>query len=130
MLLFLAFQAQHALKSSDDEKKGHIRDSQTTNLVFIKLLKITVYVVKKHQAHTTSYGHLVNFAGNDLEEPALKEYLLLIENRKNALHFSTTAVNTFLYLNCMKENTMKIIREHEDFTIMVYEATDESNRSG
>ena len=130
MLLFLAFQAQHALKSSDDEKKGHIRDSQTTNLVFIKLLKTTVYVVKKHQAHTTSYGHLVRFAGNDLEEPALKEYLLLIENRKNALHFSTTAVNTFLYLNCMKENTMKIIREHEDFTIIVYEATDESNRSG
>ena len=123
MLLSLAFQAQHALKSLDDEKKGHIRDSQTNNLVFIKLLKITVYIVKK-QPHTTSYGDLVRFAGNNLEEPALKEYLWLIENRKNPLYFSTTAVNTFLYLNCMKENTMKIIRKHVDFTIMVYEATD------
>ena len=121
---FLAFQAQHALKSLDDEKKGHIRDSQTTNLVFIKLLKITVYIVSKHQPHTTSYGDLVRFPGNDLEEPALKEYLWLIENHKNPLYFSTTAVNTFLYLHCMKENTMKIIREHEGFTIMVYEATD------
>ena len=107
----------------------HIQDSQTTKLVLIKLLKITVFIVKKHHAHTTTYEDLVRFVGNDLEEPVLKEYLRLIENRKNA-YLSTTAVNISLNLisNWMKDNTMKIVRQQEDFTIMLDEATDESNR--
>ena len=107
----------------------HIRNSQTTKLALVELLKITVFIVKKHQAHTTTYEDLIRFVGNDLEEPVLKEYLRLIENRKNA-YLSTTAVNTFLNLisNWMKDNTMKIFPEQEDFTIMLDEATDESNR--
>ena len=95
----------------------------------MELSKITVFIVKKHQAHTTTYKDLIRFVGNDLEEPVLKEYLRLIENRKNA-YLSTTAVNISLNLisNWMKDNTMKIVRQQEDFTIMLDEATDESNR--
>ena len=98
--------------------------------MLIKLLKITVFIVKKHHAHTTTYEDLVRFVGNDLEEPVLKEYLRLIENRKNASYLLATAVKTFpnLISNWMKNNTMKIVREHEDFTIMLDKATDESNR--
>ena len=107
----------------------HIRDSQTTKLALMELLKITVFIVKKHQAHTTTYEDLIRFVGNDLEETVLKEYLRLIENRKNA-YLLTTSVNTFLNFisNWMKDNTMKMVREQEDFTIMLHEATDESNR--
>ena len=100
----------------------HIRDSQTTKLAVIKLLKITVFIVKMHLAHTTTYEDLVRFVGNKLEEPVLKKYLRSVENCKNASYLLT------LISNWMKDNTMKIVREHEDFTIMLNEATDESNR--
>ena len=130
-MFFLAFQAQHTFKSLEDGKKlKHIRDSQTTKLAVIKLLKITVFIVKMHLAHTTTYEDHVRFVGNELEEPVLKKYLQSVENCKNESYLLTTALNTFLNLisNWMKDNTMKIVREHEDFTIMLNEATDESNR--
>ena len=83
-----------------------------------------------HLAHTTTYEDHVRFVGNELEEPVLKKYLQSVENCKNESYLLTTALNTFLNLisNWMKDNTMKIVREHEDFTIMLNEATDESNR--
>ena len=67
-------------------------------LALIKLLRNTVFIVKKHQEHTTTYEDLVRFVGNDLEELVLKEYLQLTENRINASYLSTTAVNKFLNL--------------------------------
>ena len=131
MLLFFSFSSTAHIQKfrgwKEIETYSGLSNYQTSSH---QTIKITVFIVKMHLAHATTYEDLVRFVGNELEEPVLKKYLRSIENCKNASYLLTTALNTFLNLisNWMKDNTMKIVREHEDFTIVLNEATDESNR--
>ena len=48
----------------------------------IKIFKITIFIVKKHWAHTTNFGDTVRFTGEDLHKQILSEYLKLSESHK------------------------------------------------
>ena len=40
----------------------------------IKPLKITVFIVQKHLAHTNNFESYIRFVGEELQEPVLAEY--------------------------------------------------------
>ena len=63
-----------------------LREPGTTKQAFIKLLRIAVFMVKKHWAHINNYEGSVRFIGNDLNEKVLGEYLSLSENHRNVIH--------------------------------------------
>ena len=42
------------------------------------MFKTTVFIVKKHWAHTTNFEKTVRFIGEDLHEQILAEYLKVI----------------------------------------------------
>ena len=53
---------QHTISSIEDKRqRKEARESQITEKALIKLLKITVFVVKKHWAHTYNYEDFVRF---------------------------------------------------------------------
>ena len=56
--------------------------SEITVAALIKIFKITVFIVKKHWAHTTNFGDTVRFTGEDLHKQILSEYLKLSESHK------------------------------------------------
>ena len=115
----------------DRQEKQALRESEITEHALMKLLKITVFMVKKHWAHTNNYEDFVRFIGNDLNEAVLKEYLSLLENHKNATFLSPNTVCQFLKLigeHILKE-TLQKVRLCNHFTILLDESTDEANRS-
>ena len=91
------------------------------------MFKITVFVVKKHWAHTTNFDDTVRFIGEDLHEQILSEYLKLSESHKNATHLSQNSVPLFITekINWMKDETIKKMKEHKNYTLLL----EESNRS-
>lgn len=71
---------QHTIESLDTKKVcQEIKESEIMEDAIMQLLKITVYIVRKHWVHTTSYEDLVRFIENDLGDLVLKEYLTLIK---------------------------------------------------
>ena len=95
------------------------------------MFKITVFVVKKHWAHTTNFDDTVRFIGEDLHEQILSEYLKLSESHKNATYLFQNLEPLFIteISNWMKDETIKKMKEHENYTLLLDEATGESNRS-
>ena len=104
------------------------------------MFNITVFIAKKHCTHTTNFEDTVRFIGEDLREQILSEYLKLSELHKNATYLSQNSVSLFIteISNWMKDETIKTIKkikpikkmkEHENYTLLLDEATDESNRS-
>ena len=73
----------------------------------------------------------MRFIGEDLHEQILSEYLKLSESHKNATYLSQNSVSLFIteISNWMKDETIKKMKEHENYTLLLDEATDESNRS-
>ena len=97
----------------------------------ITMFEITVFIVKKHWAHTTNFEDTVRFVGEDLHEQILSEYLKLLESLKNATYLSQNSSTLFItkISNWMKDETIKTMKEHENYTLLFDEATDESNMS-
>ena len=92
-LSFSGYKSQHTTESLNDKKeRQEIKESEITEDVIIELLKITVFIVRKHWAHTTSYEDLVRFIGNDLGDSVLKEYLTLADSHKNATYITANTV--------------------------------------
>ena len=89
-----------------------------TEAALIKMFKITVFIT-------------VRFTGKDFHEQILSEYLNLSESHKNATYLSQNSVSLFIaeISNWMKDETIKKTKEHENYTLLLDEATDESNRS-
>ena len=94
-------------------------------------MKITVLIVRKHWAHTTSYEDLVRFIGNDLGDSVLKEYLTLADSHKNAAYITANTVKQFIKIisEWMKKNTVNELKTCNEFTLLLDESTDEANRS-
>ena len=64
---------QQTLSSLEDKRQcKEARESQITEGALIKLLKITVFMVKKHWAHTHNYEDFVRFISFDLANAVLK----------------------------------------------------------
>ena len=77
--------------------KQKLKDSEITEQALIKLLRITVFIVQKHWAHTTNYEDFVRFVGTDLQEEVLKSYLEQADSNKNATYLSTHTVTQFIH---------------------------------
>ena len=94
-------------------------------------MKITIFIVRKHWAHTTSYEYLVHFIGNDLGDSVLKEYLTLTDSHKNATYITANRVKQFIKIisEWMKKNTVNELKTCNEFTLLLDESTDEANRS-
>ena len=94
-------------------------------------MKITVLIVRKHWAHTTSYEDLVRFIGNDLGDSVLKEYLTLTDSHKNATYITANRVKQFIKIisEWMKKNTVNELKTCNEFTLLLEESTDEANHS-
>ena len=102
-------------------KKQKLCESEITEAALIKMFKITVFIVKKHWAHTTNFEDTVRFIGEDLHEQILSEYLKLSESHKNATHLSHNSVPLFITekINWMKDETIKKMKEHKNYTFVI-----------
>ena len=126
------FKSRHTIESIEKRREANeIHESGVTELALEKLMKITVFMVKKHWAHVSNYNDFVKFIGNDLKDLVLHEYLKLCGDRKNATYLSEFTVMKFLKLigEYMENETLNKVREAEHFTVMLDESTDEANRS-
>ena len=112
-------------------KKRKLCESEITEAALIKMFKITVFIVRKHWAHTNSFEDTVRFIGEDLYEQILSEYLKISESHKNATQLSQSSVSLFItdISNWMKDETIKKMKKHENYTFLLDEATEKSNRS-
>ena len=110
-------------------KKQKLCESEITEAALTKMFKITVFVVKKHWAHTTNFEDTVWFIGENLHEQILSEYLKLSESHKNATHLSQNSVSLFIteIINWMKDETIKKMKERKNYTLLLEESN--SNRS-
>ena len=88
-------------------------------------------IIKKHWAHTTNFEDTVRFIGEELHEKVLSEHLKISDSHKNATYLSENAGSLFLEEigNWMKKQTVKEISKQEHYTLLLDEATYESNRS-
>ena len=117
-LSFSGYKSQHTTESLNDKKeRQEIKESEITEDVIIELLKITVFIVRKHWAHTTSYEDLVRFIGNDLGDSVLKEYLTLTDSHKNATYITANRVKQFIKIisEWMKKNTVNELKTCNKF---------------
>ena len=112
-------------------KTRKLCESELTEAALIKIFKITVFIVKKHWAHTTNFEDTVRLRGEDLHEQIFSEYLKLSESHKNATYLLQNSVLLFIteINKWMKDETIKKMKEHENYTLLLDEAADESNRS-
>lgn len=108
-----------------------LRESETTEQALIKLLKTTMFMVKKHWAHTNNYKEVVRFIGNDLTEKILGEYLSLSDNHRNATYLTPNTVCKFLKVisEWILEKTLQEVRSFDHYTVLMDESTDEGNHS-
>ena len=97
----------------------------------MKLFKITVFIVKKNWAHTSNFEDTVRFIGDELKEHVLYEYLKLTKDHKNATYLSANTVALFVkeISEWMKDETMAEMKKYDAYTLLLDEASDESNRS-
>ena len=112
-------------------KEQKLCGGERTEAALIKMFKIAIFIVKKHWAHITNFENTVRFIGEDLHEQILSEYLKLSESHKNAIYLSQNSVSFFIteISNWMKDEKIKNMKEHENYTLLLDEATGESNRS-
>ena len=123
---------QHTISSIEDKRQHkEARESQTTEEALITLLKITVFMVKKHWSHTYDYEDFVHFVSFDLGDAFLKEYMTYAESYKNAMYLSANIIVQFVKVisDWMKGETLEELKQCQDFTRLLDESTDESNRS-
>ena len=126
---FRARQTLEGLERSKEAKEA--REAKVTNIALEKLLRITVFIDKKHWAHVHNYEDFVNFIGKDLEDLVLGEYLKLAGRHKNATYLSKFTVKKFVQLigDYIEKETIKKIKACQHFTILLDESTDDANRS-
>ena len=131
-LSFSGYKTQYTIESLNDKnERQEIKESEIMKDAIIQLLKITVFIVRKHWARTASYEDLVCFIGNDLGNSVLKEYLTLTDSHKNATYITANRVKQFIKIisEWMKKNTVNELKTCNEFTLLLDESTDEANRS-
>ena len=113
LFFFLGFKLQDTMENLNDKKENQkIKESEITKEALIKLLKITVFMIKKNTAYTHNYKDFVKFIGNDLEDEVLSKYLSTAESHKNATYVTANTVKQFVNVigNWMREKTLQTIK--------------------
>ena len=97
----------------------------------MKLFRITVFLVRKHLAHTTNYEDFVRSIRNDLKDEVLSAYLEMADSNKNTMYLSTNTMTQFLNVisDWMKDEILSVVKQCGFTTIMLDESTDTSNWS-
>ena len=122
---------QHILSSLEDKRQcKEAQESQITEEALIKLLKITVFMVKKHWAHTYNYEDFVHFVSFDLADGVLNDYMTYAELHNSSIYFSANTIVQFVKVisDWMKEETLEEIKKISRFYAVAQWITDESNR--
>ena len=129
-LSFSGYKSQYTIESLNDKnERQEIKESEIMKDAIIQLLKITVFIVRKHWAHTASYEDLVCFIGNDLGNSVLKEYLTLTDSHKNATYITANTVKQFIKIISEWMNTVNELKTCKKFTLLLDESIDEANCS-
>ena len=126
------FRTRQSLETLENNKEAKdVREAKLTKIAVEKLLRITVYMVKKNWAHVQNYNDFVTFIGRDLEESVLSEYLKMASSHKNATYLSNFTVRKFVKLigEYIEKKTIEKIKKCKNFTILLDESTDDANRS-
>ena len=71
ILLIFSFTTFNGTK----RKANKLKESEVMKEALTKLIKITIFMMKKHLAHTINYEDFVCFIDSDLGDPILLEYL-------------------------------------------------------
>ena len=132
LLFFTTFNLQHTIESIREKSKAiKLRESEVTKKALIKLIKIKIFMVKKHLAYTTKYKDFVHFIGSGLGDPILLEYLKYTDYHKNAMYLSANSVTEFIKVisDWMHMETISLLRDCNDVTQLLDETSDISNRS-
>ena len=106
LFFFLGFKLQYTMESLNDKKENQkIKESEITEEALIKLLKITVSMIKKNIAYSYNF---VKFIGNDLEDEVLSKYLSIAASHKNATYVTSNTVKQFVNVigNWMREKKL------------------------
>ena len=70
------FKSRQTIATLEKKKEAKaIHAMEVTEQALEKLMKITVFMVKKHWAYVNNYEDFVNFVGNELQDLVLNEYL-------------------------------------------------------
>ena len=94
------------MESLNDKKENQkLKESEITEEALIKLLKFTVFMIKKNIACSHNF---VKFIGNDLEDEVLSKYLSIAESHKNATYVTANTVKQFVNVigNWMREKKL------------------------
>lgn len=99
----LGFKLQHSLESViENLQQKEIKELEITEEALLKLFTITVFLVRKHLAHSTNYEDFVQFIRNNLKDEVLRAYLEMTDSNKNAKYISTNTLSRFLNVECYK----------------------------
>ena len=109
-----------------DRKSSSLKHEQA----LLKLLKKTVFIVRKHWAHTMNYEDVIKFVGIVLKDEVQRSYLEIEYSNKNTAYLSANTANQFMKCinDWMLNQTLCIIRKCCYLTIMLDDSTDESNQ--
>ena len=109
-----------------DRKSSSLKHEQA----LLKLLKKTVFIVRKHWAHTLNYEDVIKFVGIVLKDEVQRSYLEIEYSNKNTAYLSANTANQFMKCinDWMLNQTLCIIRKCCYLTIMLDDSTDESNQ--
>lgn len=75
-----------------DRKSSSLKHEQA----LLKLLKKTVFIVRKHWAHTMNYEDVIKFVGIVLKDEVQCSYLEIEYSNKNTTYLSVNTVNQFM----------------------------------
>ena len=104
---------QQTLSSLEDKWQcKEAWEYQITEEALIKLLKITVFMVKKHWVHTYNYEDFVHLVSFDLADAVLK-YMTQGESHKNTTYLSANTIVQFVKVisDLKKEETLEEIKK-------------------
>ena len=129
MYYYLECKSQHTFQSlKEAEMRKSAEKEKVTEEALVKLMKITVFLVKHHWAHTYNYEDFVNFIAIDLNDQVLGAYLKLSASHRNATYLSANTVSQFVKVisDWMKEQTIKELKEIMQFSLLLDEQIDQS----
>ena len=77
---------QDTLKALKEKKnkRNDGNESKVEEEALPKLVKISVFIIKKHLAHITNFEDLAQFAAKDWHDQILEKYLKNVDNHKMA----------------------------------------------
>lgn len=81
----LGFKLQRSLESMiENLQQKEIKELEITEEALLKLFTITVFLVRKHLAHSTNYEDFVQFIRNNLKDEVLRAYLEMADSNKTS----------------------------------------------